>query len=59
MDFGGDLLLHKLIPAPTGSCWVSPSLLNFPRLRPELYEAETRPTYGSEAEPYPRSNGAA
>ena len=30
MDFGGDLLLHKLIPAPTGSCWVSPSLLNFP-----------------------------
>nr|CAN83576.1 hypothetical protein VITISV_021757 [Vitis vinifera] len=24
-------LLHKLIPAPTGSCEVSPSLLNFPR----------------------------
>lgn len=55
---GGDLLLHKLIPAPTGSCWVSPSLLN-PGLRPELYEAETRPTYGSGAEPHPSSNGAA
>lgn len=31
--FGGDKLAssQKLIPAPTGSCWVSPSLLNFPR----------------------------
>ena len=58
------LLLHKLIPAPflsvpTGSSWVSPSLLSFPGLRPELYEAETRPTYGSEAEPHPCNNGAA
>lgn len=30
MDFGGDLLLHKLIPAPTGCCWVSPSLAQLP-----------------------------
>ena len=94
--FGGggrSLLLHKLIPAPfpvpTGSSWVSPSLLSFqssgltaplalleyfvpllsvewpngsstfPGLRPGLYEAETRPTYGSEAEPHPSNNGAA
>ncbi|XP_047313888.1 putative ubiquitin-conjugating enzyme E2 38 [Impatiens glandulifera] len=28
-----------------------------PGLRPELYEAETRPTYGSEAEPQPSSKG--
>lgn len=31
----------------------------FPGLRPELYEAETRLTYGSEAEPHPSNNGAA
>jgi hypothetical protein len=38
----------------------SPHLsLTSPGLRPELYEAETRPTYGSEAEPHPSSNGAA
>lgn len=30
---------------------ISPKLP--PGLRPELYEAETRPTYGSEAEPHP------
>ncbi|CDY17588.1 BnaC01g27120D [Brassica napus] len=30
--FAGDKLASSQItPAPTGSCWVSPSLLNFPR----------------------------
>jgi len=37
-------------PAAAGSPHLSSTS---PGLRPELYEAETRPTYGSEAEPHP------
>lgn len=62
IGFLGDKLVKKqAYPRPARQLlgWVSPSLLNSPGLRPELYEAETRPTYGSEAEPYPSSNGAA
>ena len=59
------LLLHKLIPAPFPvrpdrqqlGLPISPQLP--PVFGPELYEAETRPTYGSEAEPHPCNNGAA
>ena len=61
------MLLHKLIPAPfpVRPGRQQPGLPNVytglgilgtstsPGLRPELYEAETRPTYGSEAEPHP------
>ena len=55
-----DKLVKKKAYPPRPAAAGSPHLSETsPGLRPELYEAETRLTYGSEAEPYPSSNGAA
>lgn len=60
MDFGGGICFFTSLSPPRPAAAGSPHLSKTsPGLRPELYEAETRPTYGSEAEPHPSSNGAA
>lgn len=65
LGWGNKLASSQAYPRPV-SCPSRPAAAGSPHLsstspglRPELYEAETRPTYGSEAEPHPSNNGAA